>query len=420
MKEPKNELPYMPVVVAEELATAEDLTNEQLGALYRLKLKLWRANGYLPEDKLINAARAGKRWGAIAATILEHLTVIGGKVSCGAILIALEATRARRAERAERGARAASARWELGRVRDSGKPISGVAASAISDALLKATKSLSDLDPTMLGALQTQCLPMPNQNQNNIANRILSTGGAAAGLSDEAKSSSGIAINGHQYAMLYQHGGAVLASRLGLRALQAQGQIANWLGRTGDADRLAMFLGAADQENLRGSKFFDAVEASVAAVERDRQQSTPAALSTEGDAAPTNLSTMFVDKFGANEAVADPRAWLDNEGRRLLIEITNEYPGKVDTTRERWLRKVNFDHAALVNILRAAATRAKGNAAHFTLTVGIEIERYLAEQDGPQLALKGELRGGTHPQTAESSVDNAAAAPTEARRVVNE
>ena len=115
MSEPRNELPYMPVVVNEDRAIASDLTNEELGALYRIKLALWHAGGFLDEDKLVRVSRAGKRWGAISRTVLEHLTVIGGKVSSGQVMIALEAVRRRRGERVERSVRAANARWELDR-----------------------------------------------------------------------------------------------------------------------------------------------------------------------------------------------------------------------------------------------------------------------------------------------------------------
>ena len=272
------ELPYMPVVVAEERAIAGDLTNEELGAYYRLKLALWDGDGFLDEDLLVRTSRAGKRWGAISRALLRLLTVAGGKVSCPNVLKALSSVRSRRALRVERAASAAAARWSFVRAHnqsiDSGKPISDVVASRVSDTLLKADKSLKVNGPDMLGASSEQCLGDANQNQKDLENRILSSGDRPAGgperLSDQRSQSAGVAVDNRQRDVLYAHGTELLVSRGGLKRLMAHGRIANWLTRVGDADRLAMLLAAAEAENLRGPEFLGLVEQRVGDFERER------------------------------------------------------------------------------------------------------------------------------------------------------
>ena len=274
----KTELPYMPVIVDHERAIAGDLTNEELGAYYRLKLALWDEGGFLDEDLLVRTSRAGKRWGAISRALLRLLTVAGGKVSCPNVLKALLSVRARRAERVERAAKAAEVRWSFNRAHnqsiDSGKPISGVLASRVSDTLLKSDKSLKVNHPSMLGASPEQCLDDANQNQKDLDNRNLNGKVAAAGrsegLSDQRSQSAGVAVDNRQRDVLYAHGTELLITRGALRRLTAHGRIANWLSRVGDADRLAMLLAAAEGENLRGPEFLQLVEQRVGDFERER------------------------------------------------------------------------------------------------------------------------------------------------------
>lgn len=267
----------MPVVVAEELAIAGDLTNEQLGALYRIKLKLWRANGFLPEDKLVSASGARKRWGKIMHEVLDHLTIAGGQFSCGAVMLALLATRERRAKRVERASAAANIRWKFSRAHEGGKPVSSVLANEISDALLTADKSLKDHGPSMLGASSGQCLDDANQNQNDLAKQILNSGdasaGGAAGLSEDSSRSS--AGDNDQRNAIFKLGIELLISRLGLKKLAAHSQVSAWLKMVGNPERLAQILGAADQENLHGSDFFGIVEQLAIGEKNIRERGLP-------------------------------------------------------------------------------------------------------------------------------------------------
>jgi hypothetical protein len=276
----KIELPYMPVVVDEERALAGDLTNEELGALYRIKLALWNAGGFLDENRLVRASRAGKRWGSISRGVLDHLTVIEGKVSCGSVLIALQAVRIRRAENAERAAKAANVRWSFARGHDlsitSGKPLSDALASQVSDTLLKSTKSLKSATPTMLGASAGQCSGDANQNQNDLATRTYTASAAPAapqeGFSDQRARARGTIVNNDQRALLFVHGVELLMGRLGLKKLGAHAQISTWLTMVRDADRLAQLLGAADQENLKGEHFFRVVNQAAQYEKNERER----------------------------------------------------------------------------------------------------------------------------------------------------
>ena len=120
---------------------------------------------------------------------------------------------------------------------------------------------------------------MPNQNQNSLDHRILSGAGNAAagtdGLSDQKARSAGVTTDNRQRVVLYDHGANLLTERGGLKRLAAHGKIASWLTRIGDADRLAMLLAAAEQENLRGPEFLNLVEQRVGDFERELKFGKP-------------------------------------------------------------------------------------------------------------------------------------------------
>lgn len=397
-----NELPYWPVVVDEARARAGDLSNEELGALHRIELALWDANGFLDEAKLIRVSRAGKRWGSIAPAILEHLTVAEGKVSSGRVLIALEAVRTRRAKRAEQAADAARARWELERVRNSGKPVSDLSARLISGTLLKSSNSLKNQNPTMLGASASQCSEDANQNQIDFDNRNYSTSsGAAAGSSDGRSGPNETRVTAEQHHLLFNHGVTLLSARIGLRKLSAHARIVGWLRRCGSADRLIVLLGMAEEEGeLREDDFIAFVEEQVCEFER-------------GPNAPEDLSTPIVENASAG-AAGNPQdggqstddsqvaaeLWLKTTARRTLIEEHKKHPGDVDTQLARWLREVDGDHTALRAVLLSAFARTEDAARRYAL-IEEGILLFWDRKSGARLPLLRPV-AGDGPQTAKS------------------
>lgn len=99
------ELPYISLVVNDEMAEWGDLTNEELGALIRIKFALWKTGGFLPDDskQISRIARAGSRWGKVAPAVMALLTVAGGKISSPSLLGRLLITRERRVKKVKAG-----------------------------------------------------------------------------------------------------------------------------------------------------------------------------------------------------------------------------------------------------------------------------------------------------------------------------
>jgi uncharacterized protein YdaU (DUF1376 family) len=247
-----SELPYMPVVVNDEIAETADLTNEELGAVTRIKWALWKAGGYLADDskKLARIARAGSRWGKIAPAVMALLTVAGGKVSSASVLNTLLITRERRAQKVK----AVNARNR--------KP----------DPVLTSYNPLknNDVRGRSVDVVQDQLKPKSKYIvEESFPHGAAVDRGETAGLAKEASSEprSVEAVNELNDA-LYVHGTELLVSRVGLRTLQAKAQISIWLRDLGSADpaELARVLASADQENLFGPNFITVIDGRVRAI----------------------------------------------------------------------------------------------------------------------------------------------------------
>lgn len=241
-----SELPYMPVAINDEIAETSDLTNEELGALTRIKWAMWKSGGYLPDDGkyLARVSRAGSRWGRIAPAILALLTLAQGRVSSPSLLSTLLITRERRAKSVKAG----SARWT--------KP----------ERPLTSSKPLIEHDPHSARASPEHMLGPSNQNQNlknleeaSLPPATIAARGAAEGYPDNASG----APTGDLNETLYVHGTELLVERVGLRTLPARAQISRWLVDVAP-DVLARLLASADQQNLRGPGFVNVVDKLVA------------------------------------------------------------------------------------------------------------------------------------------------------------
>lgn len=247
-----SELPYMPVVVNDEIAETSGLTNEELGALVRLKWAMWKSGGWLPDDgkQLARIARAGSRWGKIAPAVLALFTVGGGKVSSPSLLNTLLITRERRAK----SAKAVKARWS--------KP----------EVPLNASNPLIDHESGGDRVSPGHAPSTYNQNQNHIEedffpSRGAATRGEAAGFPKEAGSTPG--SNEALHETLYVHGCELLVARVGVRLLQARAQISRWLVQV-PPEELARVLADADVHNLQGAGFVNVVDKRVAAIAAEK------------------------------------------------------------------------------------------------------------------------------------------------------
>jgi uncharacterized protein YdaU (DUF1376 family) len=239
-----SDLPYMPVTVAEEHAETAELTNEELGALTRIKWALWRADGFLDlasdPNRLIKISRAGKRWGKIAPAILRLLNVAGGKVSSPSLLRTLCITHERRAKKSR----------------------SGGTASRGSDTLLKRPNPLKTNKPD--GDLVGRELA---KDKDNYKNSLFSSGtehvAAQEAFNEEGRAAEGLNET------LYKHGTELLVNRVGLNALQGRAQISRWLIKI-DAPELARLLADADQFGLQGPHFVTIIDQRVDEIMRER------------------------------------------------------------------------------------------------------------------------------------------------------
>lgn len=249
----------MPVIVNDEIAETSGLTNEELGALVRLKWAMWKSGGWLADDgkQLARIARAGSRWGKIAPAVLALFTISGGKVSSPSLLSTLLITRERRAK----NVKAVRARWA--------KP----------DGPLNASKSLIDHESDAADVSIRHPLRTCNQNQNHIEEDFFPSRRAAgpsnaAGLPREASSNAG-SVEGLNES-LYVHGSELLVARVGLQLLRARAQISRWLMQI-PGEELARVLADADQHNLQGPSFVTVVDARVAAIAAEKLFGKPLA-----------------------------------------------------------------------------------------------------------------------------------------------
>lgn len=247
------ELPYMSVPVADAIADAEGLTNEQLGALERVRRVLWRmiqpdsAAPMLPLEDVIRVSRLGRRWGKAGPALMRRLVEVDGMVSCPVINTRLALARKRRKAKAEAGAKGAEARW-------SGSEASQNDTSVAPRKPANPLKSPA-LDPDLLGPAYS------NQNHKSGAEGQKLPSGTS--LSAEVKA---------QQDALYRKGVKILMQRTGASRLQATKNINIWLNMMGaDADALAALLDrVAEEENLTGVAFAIAVAREAERIERER------------------------------------------------------------------------------------------------------------------------------------------------------
>jgi hypothetical protein len=116
--------------------------------------------------------------------------------------------------------------------------------------------------------------------------------------------------------------------------------------------------------------------------------------------------------------------YLRSEGRRRLIELMAEHPGRVDTLIERWAAQLGGDYGALRDVVRNVVTRfeAAGATVPGALSVWSLIEqgikahlaRLAAIAAGPTLPLMSALQGGAtdNPQAVTTHRDGRDAVET--------
>jgi len=254
-----SELPYMPVNVNDEIAETAHLTNEELGALMRLKWALWKSGGYLADDgkQIARIARAGSRWGKIAPAVLALLTVAGGMVSSRSMLTTLLITRERRAK----AVKAVNVRNRKPEV-----PLN-------SNNLLKTHKVgiAQEASKQLLGAYNHNQKKESKDFKTLLEPSAAAVCGSAQGHSSKASAGSveGLARSSGDEDLnlsLYVHGTELVVTRTGVNALQARAQISRWLMQIPDGHGLARVLADVDQHNLQGAAFINVVDQRVAEI----------------------------------------------------------------------------------------------------------------------------------------------------------
>ena len=248
-----SELPYISLVVDEEIAEGSDLSNEEFGALMRVKLAMWKAGGFLDEEKLARTARAGSRWGKIAPAVLSKLTLDGGKVSSPSLLRRLLITCERRVKNAK----------------------AGKARHAKPDPALNSHNSLKYHKPTHDYAGVALQPDASNYNNNKDKSSFFTQSGNK-GASKEEPQLPIPAPAPSPRDVLYSQGVELLIERDStLNPLQAQAKIAAWLTEL-DAgvvapDILARILAGADQFKFTGERFSAHVDERVKATVEERR-----------------------------------------------------------------------------------------------------------------------------------------------------
>jgi uncharacterized protein YdaU (DUF1376 family) len=247
-----SELPYMPSHISDEIADTEHLTNEELGAFRRLIRAMWRAGGRLPHDGKLLArySRSGKRWGAIAPTIMAMMTVAGGEVSFQPLLAQLDLTRNRRQHAVDMGIASGQARAvdksaaKAREVRSDSHPKYEFRGS------LSSRKSLKTNDPTS----STVQLQANNQNQNKYSSSLVVD--AAKRLAEGRKASEACAL-------VLQAGIDLLTARVGLSPKDAKTQVGKWLAAVDDPAILAGLVARIEQHDLSGPEVVSLIDAGV-------------------------------------------------------------------------------------------------------------------------------------------------------------
>lgn len=238
------ELPYIPINVNDAVADGADLTNEEFGALWRVRFALWRRGGLLPVDRIARFARAGKRWGAIGPTVLDRLLIEGGMVSCPWVSTILVLTRDRRAAKVTAGrASAAKRRTEGTRFASSVGRLSG-------HNLLKS----HDVDADVLGPSLQQTGNNHNQNKGETPEKSTdqtaeaveaALSGLPKGVTDRAR-----------HLALYRDATTVLMEVGRLTRAQSYKALTDWLKQCGgDADYVGALVARAEVEQFRARQF---------------------------------------------------------------------------------------------------------------------------------------------------------------------
>jgi hypothetical protein len=230
------ELPYRSEHVTDAIADADDLTNEELGALLRIRWALHRAGGYLPASgkRLARIARAGNRWGAIAPSVMGKLVTAEGLVSCTTILTMLDLARQRRDAAAKARAGRRRADGGLDQIQrgglDSSKPL-----------------ILQDRGPTR------QAASGPQSKSESSALSFSPPGDAAVPLTR------------------VDFFVDLVTKRSGRRRREADQQVRVWLRKTDSRDRLEELLKAAEHQNLQGEDFIGWVDQRASADQEARE-----------------------------------------------------------------------------------------------------------------------------------------------------
>jgi uncharacterized protein YdaU (DUF1376 family) len=242
------ELPYRSEHVNDAIADSEELTNEELGAYVRLQRALWRAGGYLPADKLARFARAGKRWGKLAPTILSKLTVGDGMASCSQLLELLLRTRERRSAAVDKARKGGMAKASRGTF------------ASDQNGRLNAVKPLESHNTALLEADPKRA----NQNQKIESSSLsLRMRGEAAGHRERK--------NSEDHERVYNRGVAVLMERVKLRRLSATSQVGKWLAVLENPNDLEDLIEAAKAEGLAGAQFVAIIDQRVKILKRERE-----------------------------------------------------------------------------------------------------------------------------------------------------
>jgi hypothetical protein len=238
------ELPYMPVPIADAIADAEGLTNEQLGALERVRRVLWRRiepDAVAPTLTLAEVravSRLRGRWAKAGPGLMSRLTVIEGRVSCPFLNAVLTMARKRRAQRVAAGqASAANRTSEAPRI-------------GTSVGTRKARKPLkyNGLDPDLVGR------PLKRATSNHNHN-------------SESTPSFSAAANTLELA-----GTAIVRRCMEVPAPTARRHIAHWSAALNDDARLLELLEAHEAARHRGATYLRMVTEAVNRVTSTRMK----------------------------------------------------------------------------------------------------------------------------------------------------
>jgi len=236
------ELPYMPIAVTDWIADLSDLTNEEAGALVRIRLALWRCGGLAAENRIARFAKAGRRWGAIKATVMAKLYAKDGVVSCPVTTSIMAEARRRRAKASAAGI----ASWR-------GDRVVGALLNGEEESGLKRRNSLRKKGWGDEEASDEHLPEQRNHNQNQLDNKIQYTE-LPAGLYPESAAQL-------DNARIYVDGASLVMRKSAIRRAQAIRNLNHWLALCGgDPKELISIIHWAVSENFAGASFCGMVE----------------------------------------------------------------------------------------------------------------------------------------------------------------